>query len=44
MSEEREVIEDGLNQNKTGQWIPDEEANRQIENGQVVGTVVSRTA
>ena len=32
MSEaEREAVEDGLNQIKNGQWISNEEANRQIE-------------
>lgn len=32
MSEaEREAVEDGLNQIKNGQWITNEEANRQIE-------------
>ena len=32
MSEaEREAVEDGLNQIRNGQWISDEEANRQIE-------------
>jgi len=28
---EREAVEDGLNQIKNGQWITDEEANRQVE-------------
>jgi len=28
---EREAVEDGLNQIRNGQWISDEEANRQIE-------------
>jgi len=28
---EREAVDDGLNQIKNGQWISDEEANRQIE-------------
>jgi len=32
MSEaEREAVEDGLNQIRNGQWISDEEANRQVE-------------
>ena len=32
MSEaEREAVEDGLNQIKNGQWVSDEEANREIE-------------
>ena len=32
MSEaEREAVKDGLNQIKNGQWISDEEANRQVE-------------
>ncbi|MDB5132774.1 MAG: hypothetical protein JWR02_2523 [Mucilaginibacter sp.] len=32
MSEaEREAVADGLNQIRNGQWISDEEANRQIE-------------
>jgi len=32
MSEaEREAVEDGLNQIRNGQWISDEEANREIE-------------
>lgn len=32
MSEaEREAVEDGLNEIKNGQWISDEEANRQVE-------------
>ncbi len=28
---EREAVEDGLSQIKKGQWISDEEANRQVE-------------
>jgi predicted transcriptional regulator len=28
---EREAVEDGLNQIKNGRWVPDEEANRQVE-------------
>lgn len=28
---EREAVEDGLNQIKNGQWVSNEEANRQIE-------------
>ncbi|WP_295667207.1 hypothetical protein [uncultured Mucilaginibacter sp.] len=32
MSEaEREAVEDGLEQIRNGQWISDEEANRQVE-------------
>ena len=32
MSEaEREAVEDGLYQIRNGQWISDEEANRQVE-------------
>jgi hypothetical protein len=32
MSEtEREAVEDGLNQIRNGQWISNEEANRQVE-------------
>ena len=32
MSEaEREAVEDGLNQIKNGQWVSDDEANREIE-------------
>jgi len=28
---EREAVEDGLNQIKNGEWVSDEEANREIE-------------
>ena len=28
---EREAVEDGLNQIRNGQWVSDEEANREIE-------------
>ncbi|MEO6851730.1 MAG: hypothetical protein ABI203_00840 [Mucilaginibacter sp.] len=28
---EREAVEDGLNQIRNGQWISNEEANRQVE-------------